>query len=73
MVIEGAEGKDAIRLRIETDAPEGARAALSDAVAQRFRHDIGLSVAVEASPVGTLPRSEKKTKRIFDNRQERES
>lgn len=63
------EGKDEIELSME--AEEGADfAAVEEAVFEQVRREIGVRIRVRAFAVGTLPRSEKKTKRIKDNRQE---
>jgi phenylacetate-CoA ligase len=47
---------------------EGADASLARAVADEIKHNLMVSCSVEIASPGTLPRSEKKTRRIFDNR-----
>ena len=39
------------------------------AIANLFKSKIGVNPKVAVVPVGTLPRSEKKTKRVFDHRE----
>ncbi|NLC85001.1 MAG: phenylacetate--CoA ligase family protein, partial [Ruminococcaceae bacterium] len=40
----------------------------STEIQQEFKNQIGISVIVVPVAIGELPRSEKKSKRIFDNR-----
>lgn len=65
-----ADGKDHMELKVERAVPlgESADAALSRAVAAEIRRNLMVSCSVEILPPGTLPRSERKTRRIFDNR-----
>ena len=42
--------------------------ALFIAYVARFKVRIGIAIEVEAVPLGALPRSEKKTKRVVDKR-----
>lgn len=70
VIIDSSAGKDVVRLRFESSLSEDGRTRLNSEVASRFRQRIGISVEAEAVPAGTLPRSEKKTKRFFDNREE---
>lgn len=68
IIIEHIDGKDKMTLRIEMK--NGADKALVEKQVQMvFKTKIGIRVDVEASAVGTLPRSEKKTKRIIDYRE----
>jgi phenylacetate-CoA ligase len=39
-------------------------------VARRFKHRIGFTPLVKIVELGVLPRSEKKTRRVFDERYE---
>jgi phenylacetate-CoA ligase len=43
---------------------------MSKAVARRVRHRIGFTPLVKIVELGMLPRSEKKTKRVIDERYE---
>jgi phenylacetate-CoA ligase len=60
-----AAGRDALAVRVEADARTG----LVDELARRLRDKIGLRVDLELVPPGSLPRSEGKTRRVFDHRQ----
>ncbi len=67
-VIEHIDGKDTCRLSVEIE--EGAdRQDTAKRIGAAFKGKIGISVAVEAAAMGELPRSEKKSKRVFDNRE----
>ncbi|MGE5190227.1 MAG: phenylacetate--CoA ligase family protein [Gemmatimonadota bacterium] len=65
------DGKDYMTIRIERapDAPAEANGTLAKAVATELRHVLLVSSAVEPVAYGTLPRSEKKTRRVFDARE----
>ena len=62
------DGKDEIELSMEVekgvDMP-----AIEETVFETVRRTIGVRIKVRAFELGVLPRSEKKTKRIKDNRQ----
>ena len=61
-------GKDVMVLTVEVEG----RVSLEEtgkAIAAIFNSQIGVSPKVPVGPVGTLPRSEKKTKRVFDYRE----
>jgi phenylacetate-CoA ligase len=60
-----AAGRDALAVRVEATARTG----LVDELARRLRDKIGLRVDVELVAPGSLPRSEGKTRRVFDHRQ----
>lgn len=60
--------KDVMVLTVEVEG----RANFEDtgkAIANLFKSKIGVNPKVSVVPVGTLPRSEKKTKRVFDHRE----
>ena len=61
------DGRDSMLLRFETPHPED-KASLEQQVVKLFKSKVGLTIQTEALPMQALPRSEKKTKRIFDNR-----
>jgi phenylacetate-CoA ligase len=42
--------------------------ALQDRIARNFKTRIGILIDVKTVPIGELPRSEKKSKRVFDER-----
>lgn len=58
------EGRDTLTIRIEAFDRPG----LADELAHRLRRQIGLRVDVDLVEPGTLPRSERKTQRVFDHR-----
>jgi phenylacetate-CoA ligase len=64
------DGRDYMTLKIEraSNMHESGDKALSDIIAKKIKHSLMVSCAVEVEPYGSLPRSEKKTKRIFDSR-----
>lgn len=67
VMIDHLEGKDIMTLFFET--PEGAyREGVEANVRQRFKEKVGLTIVPKAVAIGELPRSEKKSTRIFDNR-----
>jgi phenylacetate-CoA ligase len=59
-----AEGRDSITVKVEATNRPG----LADELTQRLRKQIGIRVEVELVEPGTLPRSERKTQRVFDHR-----
>lgn len=67
VVLEKEGSKDKMCLRVESDV-EGRLAELEERVRRAFKLKIGILIEVQALPVGALPRSEKKTKRVIDKR-----
>ena len=67
IIIDHQEGKDNMTLRVEK-LPESHPEELSHRVADGFKKKIGIKVDVEIVNIGELPRSEKKSKRVFDYR-----
>ena len=65
--ISHLEGKDTMRIYVETTGDVDF-ANLSKRVAERIKSKIGFTPLVKPVEVGVLPRSEKKTKRIIDER-----
>ena len=65
-----ADGKDYMTVKVEraADAGEADTAPVSHIVASEIKRNLMVSCAVDMIPYGTLPRSERKTKRVFDNR-----
>jgi phenylacetate-CoA ligase len=62
-------GRDKFTLKVERK--QGCEAsAVEKSVAETFKHKIGIKIEVEAVALGELPRSEKKSKRIFDYREQ---
>lgn len=68
VMIDHLDGKDILTLYFETAVPESKREALEKEVQDRFRAKVGATINPKAVNVGDLPRSEKKTSRMFDNR-----
>jgi phenylacetate-CoA ligase len=62
------DGRDVFKLKVERKAGCDA-AAVAQSVAAMFKHKIGIKIEVEAVALGELPRSEKKSKRMFDYRE----
>jgi len=65
-----ADGKDHMAVKVEraAGAAEADAASVARIVALEIKRNLMVSCAVEMIPYGTLPRSERKTKRVFDNR-----
>ena len=68
VMIDHLYGKDILTLYFETGVPEDSWKSLEDKVCARFKTLVGATINPKAVHVGDLPRSEKKTSRIFDNR-----
>ena len=67
VMIDHLEGRDVMTVFFETT--EGAhREGVEAMVRQRCKERMGISIVPKAVGIGELPRSEKKTPRIFDNR-----
>lgn len=66
----GADGRDHMTIRVERaeDAAPTADALLSKAIVSGVKHSLMVSCEVDLLPYGELPRSERKTRRMFDNR-----
>ncbi|MCL1979411.1 MAG: phenylacetate--CoA ligase [Methanomassiliicoccaceae archaeon] len=68
VMIDHSEGKDMVTVFFETKLQDDRRPALEKEVLKRLKEAIGITTVPKAVNVGDLPRSEKKTNRIFDNR-----
>ena len=68
VMIDHLGGKDILTLFFETAMPPEAYPGLEKIVEDMFRERIGVKPIAKAVKLGDLPRSEKKTTRIFDNR-----
>ncbi len=66
-VIEHLEGKDTLTLSFETERAADQKT-LESKVRQVCKSKLSITVVPRAVPIGDLPRSEKKTTRIFDKR-----
>ncbi|MDR1422264.1 MAG: phenylacetate--CoA ligase [Coriobacteriales bacterium] len=68
VMIDHLNGKDIMTVFFETDAPEAARHQVERELQGIIKAKLSLSIVPKAVGIGDLPRSEKKTQRIFDNR-----
>ncbi|MDR0910889.1 MAG: phenylacetate--CoA ligase [Spirochaetaceae bacterium] len=69
IMIDHLDGKDIITLFFETAETDAqARKNLEEHVGHGFKEKIGIAATIKAVGMGDLPRSEKKTPRVFDNR-----
>ena len=68
LILTRAQGKDRLLVKMEyLPGHEGAEVAA--ACRHQIKARIGILADVEAVPLGTLPRSEKKTRRVYDYRE----
>ena len=63
------EGRDTMRIYVETDGTQDFLD-MADNVAAEVKRRIGFTPLVKVVELGVLPRSEKKTRRVFDERYE---
>ncbi|MDR3165728.1 MAG: phenylacetate--CoA ligase [Synergistaceae bacterium] len=68
IMIDHLNGKDIVTLFFETEVPADGYDGLEKTVKDSFKAAIGITVNAKAVGLGDLPRSEKKSTRIFDNR-----
>lgn len=69
MMIDHLNGRDIVTVYFETDAQEEAhRSEVENKVRKIFKELIGITIVPKAVDLCDLPRSEKKSTRIFDNR-----
>lgn len=67
VMIDHLNGKDIMRLFFETTGEQGKHQVESD-LKEQFKVQVGIGIVPMAVDIGELPRSEKKSTRIFDNR-----
>ncbi len=67
VMIDHIEGKDILTLFIETKE-NASKPDVANELANLFKIKIGMTPLVKPVEIGELPRSEKKSRRIFDNR-----
>jgi phenylacetate-CoA ligase len=67
-MIDHFEGRDRFTLFFETERLDDERRLLEKEVARVAHARLGLTVMPKAVSIGELPRSEKKSTRVFDNR-----
>jgi phenylacetate-CoA ligase len=65
------DGRDYMLVRAERkdSEPPNTVEKLQDAIARKIRKNLMVSASIEIVDYGTLPRSERKTRRVFDNRE----
>lgn len=68
VMIDHLEGKDIMTVFFETDAGVEEREQIERNMESIFKGKLGMTPNAKAVAIGELPRSEKKTQRIFDNR-----
>ena len=68
VMIENISGKDIMTLLFETPLEGKEKKACEKELQANFKSKIGATPEAKGVPMGELPRSEKKTKRIFDSR-----
>lgn len=67
VMIDHLNGKDLLTLFVEVK-PQADKAILEKLISDMFKLKIGITIKVKPVDIGDLPRSEKKSTRIFDNR-----
>lgn len=68
VMIDHMEGRDIMTVFFETEATGEDLARVEEQMAALFKAKMNMTPNPKGVPIGDLPRSEKKTKRIFDNR-----
>ncbi len=68
VMIDHFEGKDRLTLFVESAVSESERFELEKEICAQFKARIGLIIVPKVVAIGDLPRSEKKSTRIYDNR-----
>ena len=68
VMIDHLQGKDTMTLFFETKLEGKDRKELENIVQAEFKSKIGITAVVKPVAIGELPRSEKKSTRVFDNR-----
>ena len=67
VMIDHLNGRDIMTLFFETDSMADAKA-IELNLQNHFKAKVGITIVPHAVAIGELPRSEKKSTRIFDNR-----
>ena len=68
VMIENISGKDILTVLFETELVGEEKSRCEEELATIFKAKLGCTPDAKGVPLGELPRSEKKTKRIFDSR-----
>ncbi len=67
VIIEHLDGKDMMTLKVETRENADKHQVIKD-ILRTFKVKIGIKISCECVSIGDLPRSEKKSKRVYDYR-----
>jgi len=67
IVIEHKDGKDLMTLKVETKA-DADKSRVQEEIIHTFKTKIGIKINCGCMDIGVLPRSEKKSKRVYDYR-----
>jgi phenylacetate-CoA ligase len=67
VMIDHLNGKDILTLFVEKQ-PDADKSALTEEIGYLFKTKIGITAVIKLVEIGDLPRSEKKSTRIYDNR-----
>lgn len=67
VMIDHLNGRDILTLFVECDGGAD-KQQVNGAILRAFKHKVGISAVVKTVAIGDLPRSEKKSTRIYDNR-----
>ncbi|MCL2136749.1 MAG: phenylacetate--CoA ligase [Coriobacteriia bacterium] len=68
VIIEHLNGRDSMTVLFETSLSGEARLVLEESLCRLIKQQLGVTVISKAVGLGDLPRSEKKTQRVFDKR-----
>ena len=68
VMIDHLQGRDIMTVLFETGTQAKEKESLEKTVCDMFKSRVGLTIVAKAVSLGDLPRSEKKSNRIFDNR-----
>ena len=68
IMIDHLNGRDILTFFFETEATGEEKEKVEKQLAAVFKAKLGMTPEAKGVAIGELPRSEKKTKRIFDNR-----
>ena len=69
IVIAHTDGKDTMTMRVEVESGADKKA-VENGVIAAFKSKIGIKIDCEVLDIGGLPRSEKKSRRVFDYRED---
>ena len=67
IIVDLINGKSELTLRVEREKGVD-KSALEQKIVRGFKNTIGIKITAEVVDIGDLPRSEKKSRRVIDNR-----